>query len=85
MLPDAATSELAEALGADSSTSVQLVSAHPVQRIRAEFLEMPGLKLTLSQAAKVFGLDARQSKRLLDRLIGEGFLVCDARGAYRRP
>lgn len=55
-----------------------------VERIRAEFREMPGLKLTLSQAARIFGLDAHQSKRLLKVLLDEGFLVCEARGTFRR-
>ena len=54
------------------------------QRIRAEFLEMPGLKLTLSQASRVFGLDARTLKRLLDELVFEGFLMRDTRGAFLR-
>ena len=45
---------------------------------------MPGLKLTLAQAARVFGLKAGESKRLLEKLTGDGFLVCDTRGAYRR-
>lgn len=55
-----------------------------VERIRAEFLEMPGLKLTLSQAARIFGVDAHQLKRLLRRLLDEGFLVYEARGTFRR-
>lgn len=55
-----------------------------LQRIRAEFLEMPGLKLTLDQAQRVFGLDAGQARRLLWELREDGFLACDARGAYVR-
>jgi hypothetical protein len=54
------------------------------RRIRAEFLEMPGLKLTLNQAARIFGVDARRSTRLLEELVDEGFLARDARGAFRR-
>jgi hypothetical protein len=54
------------------------------QRIRAEFLEMPGLKLTLGQASRVFGLDWRTLKRLLDDFVAEGFLMRDARGAFLR-
>jgi hypothetical protein len=54
------------------------------ERIRAEFLEMPGLKLTLGQAARVFGGEPLTMKRLLGELSREGFLVRDRRGMYRR-
>ena len=63
---------------ADSNRRARLA-----ERIRGEFIEMPGLKLTLPQAARVFGLDARQSG-VLDELLDEGFLVCDGQGALRR-
>jgi quercetin dioxygenase-like cupin family protein len=66
-------------VGAGSSEAVRLV-----QRIQAEFQEMPGLRLTLRQASRVFGLDARQATQLLGALLDDGFLVCDARGALRR-
>jgi hypothetical protein len=55
-----------------------------LERIRAEFLEMPGLKLTLAQARKIFGLKTDETKELLNSLTEEGFLVRDTRGAYRR-
>jgi hypothetical protein len=45
---------------------------------------MPGLKLTLGQAARIFGADADETKKLLHALGREGFLVCDPHGAYRR-
>lgn len=54
------------------------------QRIRAEFLEMPGLKLTLPQAAKVFGADAAVVKTVFDQLREEGFLVRERDGVFRR-
>ena len=53
-------------------------------RIRAEFLEMPGLKLTIGQAARVFGDEPLTVKRLLLELVRDGFLVCGRRGMYRR-
>ncbi len=62
----------------DSNTRARLA-----ERIRGEFIEMPGLKLTLPQAARVFGLDGRQS-RVLDELLDEGFLVRDDQGTLRR-
>lgn len=54
------------------------------QRIKAEFVEMPGLKITLVQAARLFGVDPPQSAALLQDLVDEGFLRRDARGAYVR-
>jgi Fic family protein len=54
------------------------------QRIRAEFLEMPGLTLTVPQAARLWNLNVTQSQRLLSELVGAGFLVQDSKGAYRR-
>lgn len=59
-------------------------SRRPLDGIRAEFLEMPGLALTLAQAARLFGIDVRQAKQDLQRLLDERFLVRDARGAFRR-
>ena len=53
------------------------------QRVQAEFLEMPGLTLTQSQAARIFGIDTRGSKRLLEDFVAEGFLARDARGVFR--
>ena len=55
-----------------------------VQRIRAEYLEMPGLALTPVQAARLWGEDVRQVTRLLGQLVSTGFLMRNARGAYRR-
>ncbi len=55
-----------------------------VQRIQAEYLEMPGLTLTLSQAARLWNLNARQSEVLLAELVDRQFLMRDQHGAYRR-
>lgn len=45
-----------------------------LQRIRGEFLEMPGLTLNLKQAARLWQLDPGQCKTLLEQLVSEGFL-----------
>lgn len=55
-----------------------------MHRIAAEYVEMPGLRLTRPQAARLWGLDIRQSTRLLSELVSTGFLVRDSTGAYRR-
>jgi hypothetical protein len=45
-----------------------------VGRIRAEFLEMPGLRLTIAQASRLWGLDERACRHVVDVLIGASFL-----------
>ena len=49
-----------------------------LQRVRGEFLEMPGLRLTFQQARRLWGLDEETCACLLDILVAGGFLVrCD--------
>jgi hypothetical protein len=55
-----------------------------LQRIRSEFLEMPGLRLTPAQAARLWALDGPTSERVLDRLTVTGFLLKSRDGAYLR-
>jgi hypothetical protein len=45
-----------------------------VRRIRAEFLEMPGLRLTLRQAQRLWSLDAATCASLLEALVDSRFL-----------
>ena len=47
------------------------------RRIDAEFKEMPGLKLTLPQACRLFSLDKPRCKQLLDALVSDGHLAFD--------
>lgn len=44
-------------------------------RIRAEYLEMPGLTLTEAQAARLLGLDPRATALALGSLERDGFLL----------
>jgi hypothetical protein len=55
-----------------------------VTRIRAEFEEMPSLRVTLSEARRLFGLPDPAALWVLRRLAREGFLVRTARGEYIR-
>jgi hypothetical protein len=43
-------------------------------RIRAEFAEMPGLKLTLPQASRLFHVESVRCQRLLGALVATGIL-----------
>jgi hypothetical protein len=53
-------------------------------RIRGEYLEMPGLALTLPQAARLWWFSTRRATELLTVLVDGGFLVCDKKTVYRR-
>jgi hypothetical protein len=53
-------------------------------RVRGEYLEMPGLQLTIRQAARLLGLDEPVCARLLGSLAHEGFLRLTPRGQYAR-
>lgn len=55
-----------------------------LQVIRAEYLEMPGLSLTLPQAMRFWGLDETVCRSLLDALVAAGFLTLTGSGQYRR-
>jgi hypothetical protein len=45
-----------------------------IRRIRAEYREMPGLSLTLPQAARLWQIDSIDCGRLLERLTDAGVL-----------
>lgn len=53
-------------------------------RIRGEFLEMPGLRLTSAQAQRLWSVDAQTCADLLDALIEREFLARFADGRYGR-
>lgn len=55
---------------------------HVLRRIRAEYLEMPGLGLTDRQARRFLGLDEATCTRVLGRLVDMHFLVRMADGQY---
>jgi hypothetical protein len=55
-----------------------------LRRIHAEFLEMPGLSLTVAQAARLFDVAEGPCARVLCRLGEEGLLRIDPNGRWRR-
>jgi hypothetical protein len=46
-------------------------------RIRAEYLEMPGMRLTVSQASRLFNLEPASCTRVLEALVHDGVLWTD--------
>jgi hypothetical protein len=53
-------------------------------RIRCEFLEMPGLRLTRQQAQRLYGIEPTLCQRTLDRLVDTRFLCITSNGTYAR-
>jgi DNA-binding IclR family transcriptional regulator len=55
-----------------------------LRRVRGEYLEMPGLRLTSDQASRLWGLDPTTCQRLLHTLLDARFLTCTPDGRYSR-
>ena len=53
------------------------------RRIRIEFREMPGLKLTLPQASRLFDADPGRCGSVLKRLVDAGVLTTDGQAFAR--
>ena len=54
------------------------------ERVRGEFREMPGLKLTLAQAGRLWSLDLGTCRKVLLELVAAGFLLEAADGTFSR-
>ena len=53
-----------------------------IERVRAEYREMPGLRLTTEQACRLWQIDPATCESVLGRLVSEGVLVRTANSAY---
>lgn len=49
--------------------------AETVRRVQAEFMEMPGMTLTLPQAARLWSMDTTVCAAVLGALVETGFLT----------
>jgi len=54
------------------------------QRLRAEYLEMPGMRLTADQVQRLCGIEGRICRSVLDELVDAKFLYVDSAGQYAR-
>jgi hypothetical protein len=70
---------------AGDDTDADFIPINAFIRIQMEFLEMPGLKLTLEQIARLCGLSRDVSEAVLDRLTRRGFLRRTHDGTFIRP
>jgi hypothetical protein len=55
-----------------------------LRRIRGEYIEMPGLRLTTAQAQRLWGLDRAACDVLMDALVDVTFLYRTPDGAFAR-
>jgi hypothetical protein len=53
-------------------------------RVRSEFLEMPGLRLTMAQAVRLWGLDVPVCRDVIDTLVRSAFLRWTPAGTIAR-
>lgn len=67
-----------------SATSFCPTHEDLLRRIRGEFLEMPGLRLTSAQAQRLWGLEVQTCATLLAALVDEEFLVRGSDDRYTR-
>lgn len=54
------------------------------QRVRAEFQEMPGLTLTEDQAAKLFGIEQKVCRDVINQLVDASYLRKTRSGSVTR-
>jgi hypothetical protein len=55
-----------------------------LRRIRAEYLEMPGMRLTVQQVERLFGIERPLCNAVLDALVDADFLCVNPNGTYAR-
>ena len=53
--------------------------SHAVDRVRAHFIEMPGLEFTMPQAVRLLGFGVDDCRYVIDALVDAGFLRWTAR------
>jgi hypothetical protein len=53
-------------------------------RLRHEFLEMPGLTISVLQVARMLGVRSEHAAAILDTLASESFLTQTPTGSYQR-
>ena len=55
-----------------------------IRRVRGEYREMPGMRLTVDQAMRLWDLDRRTCQALLTSLVEARFLEIDLHGRYKK-
>lgn len=68
---------------ADVSTSRQAIRSL-MELVRAEYVEMPGLSVTLPQARRLWAVDHATCEEVFSRLISEGVVRRTGKGRFVR-
>ena len=55
-----------------------------LDRIRAEYMEMPGMRLKIAQVQRLFGVEQSMCAKILDALVDAEFLCLKPDGSYVR-
>jgi hypothetical protein len=55
-----------------------------IRRVRGEYREMPGMRLTIDQAMRLWDLDRQACEGVLSSLVASHYLEKDAYGRYRK-
>jgi hypothetical protein len=55
-----------------------------IKRLRAEYLQLPGLRLTAEQVQRLCGIERMMCQSVLDALVNAGFLCARSDGTYTR-
>ena len=65
-------------------TALQFPERALIDRVCGELREMPGVRVSLQEAARLWSMDSRTCGSVLQYLGDAGFLVRDFQGRYRR-
>ena len=55
-----------------------------LRRVRGEYREMPGMRLTFEQAMRLWNIDRQACATVLDSLVASRFLEIDRFGRYQK-
>ena len=68
----------------DEAMAGQQQPLDALRRVQGEYIEMPGLRLTIAQAQRLWGLDRAVCDALLGALVDAKFLLRTRDGAFVR-
>jgi predicted transcriptional regulator of viral defense system len=70
--------------GRKEGGSVRFTTRTLIEQVEAEYAEMPGLSVTLSQAQRLWAVDRAACEEVFSRLISKGVLRRTTRGRFIR-
>jgi len=55
-----------------------------LRRVRGEYREMPGMRLTIEQAMRLWGIDREACAKVFNSLVASHYLELDGFGRFRK-